>query len=98
MITVGHFTIAAGFTHASSVIFERSSEFESATVIQSLTPSNESAPLYLPAVVQAGPLSVPGLPLPDTSGTNIPLPVSNEYAATMPGARAFCTVTPTGAA
>ena len=59
----------------------RSSEAVSAIVTQSLTPSNESAPFFLPAVVQVAPEIAPSLPLPDASASEAPEPASNEYAA-----------------
>jgi len=59
-----------GLTQPISVIpVVRSSEFESATVTQSLTPSKVTAPPYLPATVATAPESVPLLLLPETSAT-----------------------------
>ena len=55
----------------------RSSDAASATVTESLTPSKESAPPYLPAAAQVGPfVSVPLLPKPEASGAEVPLPSS----------------------
>ncbi len=52
--------VELGRTQASSVIaFVRSSAAVSATVTMSLTPSNESAPPFLPAVDQTAPAIVP---------------------------------------
>src|SRR6266540_1857487 len=77
----------------------RSSEFESATVTQSLTPSKVSAPPYLPTTVATAPDTVPTLLLPEPSATDEPLTLLNEYAATKPeggGPGALLTVTSTG--
>ena len=77
-----------GLTHASSVIpVDRSSELVSAIVTQSLTPSKERAPPFLPAA-QTAPESVPWLPLPEVSATEVPEPASNEYAPTSPAGSA----------
>ncbi len=57
---------------------EKSSDAESAIVTQSLTPSNDSAFPFLPAVVQVGPESVPLLAEPELSATDVPEPASKE--------------------
>src|SRR5918992_582298 len=60
----------AGLTHASSVIaLERSSEFESATVAMSFTPSNDRAlpPPVRPLATNVAPPVVALLPRPDES-------------------------------
>src|SRR4051812_305507 len=62
----------------------RSSELLSGTLTRSLTPSNDSAPPNLPAVVQTAPEIVPGLLLPDRSATVVPPPASKLYAAARP--------------
>ena len=80
---------ALGLTQASTVMrFVRSSEAASATVTQSLTPSNASAAPVLP-VPHVAPEIVPIRLLPESSATVVPLPASNEYAATSPGATAL---------
>src|SRR3712207_6062246 len=77
---------AVGRTHASSVIAElRSSEAVSGTATRSFDPSNESAPPNLPVAVHVGPLSVPLFEFPLRSPSCVPLPSSNEYAATRDG-------------
>ena len=82
-ITVSQPLIAVGNTHASSVMAAvRSSELESLTVTQSLTPSNDSALPYLPLVVQVAPEIVPVFPLPEVSASVEPVPASKLYAAT----------------
>ena len=76
---------ADGLTHASNVIpAVRSSEFESATVTQSLTPSKLSAEPYRPAALHTGPEIEPTFPFPDESAAVVPEPASNPYAATRP--------------
>src|SRR5512134_3717599 len=76
---------AVGRTHASIVMpVVRSSELESGTWTRSLTPSKLSAWPNLPAV-QVGPLTVPLFAFPLMSETAVPVPSSNEYAATRPG-------------
>src|SRR5262245_22393190 len=83
MITVSQPLIAPGFTHASRVMApDRSSELASLTVTQSLTPSNDSAPPYLPPAVQAAPESVPLFPWLLESAAVVPLPSLKLYAAT----------------
>src|SRR6476619_5188449 len=73
--------MADGWTHASRVIpVVRSNPAESATVTQSLTPSNERAPPYLP-VVQVAPEIVPVIP-PTVLFTVVPVPSLNPNAAT----------------
>src|SRR3954468_18172576 len=69
----------------------------SGTVTTSLTPSNESAPPNLPAVVRVAPEIVPALPRPDASVTCRPTASLNPYAATRPGGAGgrFNTVTET---
>src|SRR5688572_10691045 len=77
---------AVGRTHASSVIvFVRSRLFASATVTRSLTPSKVSALRNRPAVVQAGPLTVPVLPVPELSNADVPTPASKPHSPTSPG-------------
>src|SRR4051794_2014753 len=72
-----------GLTHASSVAaVVRSSEFASATVTQSLTPSKDSAPPYLPPVAHVGPDSVPLLPDGDASLADVPLVSLKPSAST----------------
>ena len=89
--TVRQPPIVVGRTHASTVMpVLRSSEAVSGTVTQSLVPSNESAPLFLPDVVQVAPETAPSLPLPDASATSDPDPASNEYAATSPSDEIDC--------
>ena len=69
---------AVGKTHASSVIpVVRSSALASATVTQSLTPSNDRALPNLPAVVHVAPLSVPVRLLGVMSTVVVPLPSLN---------------------
>ena len=65
----------------------RSSDAASATVTQSLTPSNDSAPPERPAAVRVAPRSCPVLPEPDASATVGPDASSNPYAATRPVGR-----------
>ena len=75
-----------GRTQASSVIaVVRSRAAVSATVTQSLTPSNESAPPFLPAADQVAPEIVPACPRPEMSASVGPLPASKEYEATREG-------------
>jgi hypothetical protein len=62
----------------------RSSEFASAIVTRSLTPSNDRAPPVCPWADHVAPLMVPLFPLPETSARAEPEPASNEYAATRP--------------
>src|SRR5258706_1027000 len=80
---------AVGFTHASSVIAAlRRNDVVPGTVTSALDPLNTSAPPSRPAVVHVALLVVPLLPLPDASLADVPLPSSNEYAATRPCADA----------
>src|SRR4051812_36854779 len=80
---VRHPLALAGLTQASSVIpLVRSRLAESFTVIQLLVPLNDSALPYLPVALQVAPLIVPVFPCPERSLTVVPLPSSNEYAAT----------------
>src|SRR4051794_7783568 len=91
---------ADGFTHASTVMpVPRCSASESGTVTHVEAPLKLSARPNLPAVVQAAFAATPLLPFPVASGMLVPLPWSNEYAATgpPPGGDAFATVTATGA-
>ena len=76
----------------------RSSDAESATVTQSLRPSNVSAPPARPAVVRVAPEIVPGLPAPDASVAVGPDTSSKPYAATSPaeGGGGSLTVNVTG--
>src|SRR3954468_23902641 len=74
---------AVGRTHASIVIaLVRSRSLASAIETESLTPSNESAPPFLPAALHVAPLIVPGWLWPVTSASVVPLPASKLYAAT----------------
>src|SRR4051794_34857781 len=76
---------AAGFIQASSVSPTlRSSEALSGITTIALMPLKESAEPKRPAAAQVAPEIVPGLPLPDESATTVPLPSSNEHAATRP--------------
>src|SRR5688572_25423739 len=87
MTTVRQPAIAVGRTQASTVIpVVRSSVARSATVTQSLTPSNDRALPLCPAVVQVAPEIVPAGPLPDLSAVVVPAPSSNPKAATRPAA------------
>jgi hypothetical protein len=84
--------LTAGRTQASRVIaVVRSSDAESATVTQSLTPSKLRALPNLP-VVQVAPLTVPPFPRPDPSAVPVPEPSSNPYPATRPVGGALVTV------
>src|SRR6476619_7927731 len=75
-----------GLTHASSVIaVVKRSEAASGMLTRALVPLNDSAVPYFPAVVQVAFMIVPALPLPDESVTVVPVPASNEYAATSSG-------------
>src|SRR5712691_9493563 len=81
---------ALGLTHASRVIpVVRSSEVESGIVTRLDVPLNESAPPKRPALDQDVVATVPALPVPEASATVVPLPSSNEYAATRPLAAAW---------
>ena len=76
--TVRHLPIALGRTQASIVIpVLRSSEAVSGTVTQSFTPSNVSAPPFLPAA-HVAPEIVPVLARPELSARVVPVPASNE--------------------
>src|SRR3989442_1171153 len=76
---------ALGLTHASRVIpVVRSSEAESGIVTRLDVPLNESAPPKWPALDQDVVETLPALPVPEASATVVPLPSSNEYAATRP--------------
>jgi hypothetical protein len=78
--------VAAGLTHASSVIpVVRSSDAASATVTQSSTPSNDSARPKRPSGTRVAPLTVPWLLRPDASATCAPLVSSKLQAPTSPG-------------
>ena len=69
--------VVVGKTQASIVMpVVRSRSLASATVTQSLTPSNESALPLRPAVVQAAPESVPRWPVPVASAVEGPAPSS----------------------
>ena len=66
-----------GRTQPESVIaFVRSRSAASATVTQSSTPSNKSAPPFLPAADQVAPEIVPVWPLPVASASVEPVPAS----------------------
>src|SRR5688572_26886194 len=92
---------AVGLTQAESVIpLVRSRSFASAMVTQSLTPSNESAPPFLPVADHVAPVIVPVCPLPVASAAVGPVPASNDQAATSPvggGVVLLSTVTVTAA-
>ena len=76
--------MAVGLTQASSVIpFVRSRLFASATVTQSFTPSNDSAPPDWPPVTQDAPEIVPVCP-PTVLAAVVPDPSSNVKYATRP--------------
>jgi hypothetical protein len=62
----------------------RSSAAASATVTQSLTPSNDRALPNRPAVVQTAPATVPACPPPEASPAVVPVPSLKPYAATGP--------------
>src|SRR6185312_8636316 len=80
-----------GFTHASTVIPDvRSSVDASGTVTIAFVPLNWSALPYFPVVTQVALVIAPLFPRPEVSPTDVPLPSSNEYAATSP-AGAFVT-------
>src|ERR1700690_3096944 len=75
-----------GFTHASSVIpAPRCREAESLIVTRELDPLKTRAFPNLAAPVHVVFVRVPVFPLPDESATVVPVPSSNEYAATSPG-------------
>src|SRR5436190_10486172 len=75
----------AGLTHASKVMPPLScSDVEFGTLTRALVPLNTSALPYLPAVAHVVAETVPVFPLPDESATDVPVPSSNEYAATSP--------------
>src|SRR4029453_9840481 len=74
-----------GLTQAESVIpLLRSRSLASATVTQSVTPSNESAPPFFPAADHVAPEIVPVCPLPVASAAVVPVPASKDQAATRP--------------
>jgi hypothetical protein len=56
-------------------------------VTRALLPLKLSALPFLPSVDQVAVPIVPPLPVPDASATVVPVPSSNEYAATRPGVR-----------
>ncbi len=69
--------LTVGITQASSVIaVDRSSEAESGTVTQSLTPSRVAAVPKRPSAQPAPFASVPLLPRPEESVAVVPLPSS----------------------
>src|SRR4051812_32739576 len=77
--------IREGFTHASNVIAVVSRRAgESRMVTRELVPLNTRAWPNLPAVVHVALAIVPVPPFPDASETVVPVPSSNEYAATSP--------------
>src|SRR5436190_2994152 len=79
----------AGLTHASKVMPPLScSDVEFGTLTRALVPLNTSALPYLPAVAHVVAETVPVFPLPDESATDVPVPSSNEYAATSPAVAA----------
>ena len=79
--------VAVDRIQASSVMpAVRLSRLLEATVTQLLVPLKLSALPNLPCGVQVAPAIVPVCPLPDASVTLAPLPWSNPYAATRPGA------------
>src|SRR5690349_4456441 len=61
----------------------KSSELASATVTESLMPSNDNALPVCPAT-RVGPDTVPGLPVPDASVAVAPLASLNAHAPTSP--------------
>src|SRR4029453_15773596 len=74
-----------GLTQAESVIpLLKSRSLASATVTQSLTPSKESAPPFLPAADHVAPEIVPVFPLPVASPAGVHVPASKDHAATRP--------------
>src|SRR4051794_23318440 len=78
MIAVRQASFLVGLTQASSVIaLVRCRSAASLMVTQSLTPSNRTAPPYLPVVVQVASRTVPVWPLPVTSVSAVPEPSSN---------------------
>src|SRR3954470_3687537 len=89
---------AVGNTHASRVArVDRSSDELSATVTQSLMPSNVRAEPNLPAAVRVAPEIVPLFPRPEPSVTDVPLVSSKPQAPTgpVPGGGAGFTVSVT---
>src|SRR4051812_30881431 len=76
-----------GLTQASTVNVPTCNDALSATVTHEVEPSNANAPPYLPDDTHVVLVAVPLFPFPDASGTTVPL-LSNEYAATSPGAAA----------
>ncbi len=86
---------ADGLTHASNVArVDKSNDALSATVTQSLIPSNVRADPNLPEVVRVAPAMVPLLPRPEPSVTVVPLVSSNPHAPTgaVPGGGGLLTV------
>src|SRR4051812_14654574 len=81
--------VAEGLSHADSVIpLVRSSDALSATVTMPLLPLNDAALPDLPAVLHVTPpLSVPVFDWPEMSAVVVPVPSSNEYAATRPAGK-----------
>src|SRR4051794_19998738 len=85
MATVRHPVRADGRTQASTLMpVLRWRSAASATVIQSLTPSNARSLRNLPVVCHVGPLSVPVCPLPEPSAVVVPVPSSKPKLATSP--------------
>src|SRR5688572_24160439 len=73
-----------GRTQAINVTRVTSSAAASGTVTQSLTPSNDSAPPFLPAAACVAPEMVPVKLLPEASAVVVPLVSLKPYAATSP--------------
>src|SRR4051812_35507823 len=89
--------VAAGYTHASSVIADVScNDVEFGTLTREFEPLNDSAPPNLPAGVQFAFERVPVFAFPDESAVVVPDPSSNAYAATRPAGPAACVVAALG--
>ena len=99
MITVRHSVDAlAGRIQADNVIpVVRSRLAASGTSTRSSSPSNDSAPPFLPAAVHVAPFRVPLFPVPERSVTADPEPSLKLYAATRPVMAELATVTDTAA-
>src|ERR1041384_5262296 len=86
MRTLRHPLTVLGLTHASSVMpVVRSSDGASGMVTRSSTPSKLSAEPKRPCVDHAAlPVTIPALPLPEPSPTDVPEPSAKLKAATSP--------------